>query len=432
MLCSIIVSCTVPAVMSFVPPSSPSQYQFSATKRSVAKSQPFALLHMNGQESDDLFDPLLSPHSYPDGIDSGVILDSSESNANPIDSGDPILDSSPYASVIGNGSPVNSSSDDSSAEDNSLDFDPLLSPHSYPRGTKAGPVPSFSELASFSEGTPAFSASNDVGTFDPLLSPHSYPDGTDAGPVPALSEAAAMSSTPETSLNTAAIPNEISGNESAEEEEPLCDVLEVFDPLLSPHSYPNGIPSISNNCLDSKDASNNSERSNLHKRTKKLGILLIDHGSKRQASNDNLHSIAKMYQSRLDRDENQNGNTIQVGSAGKSIATVVRGAHMEIATPSILTSLRKLLVEDQVEKIVCVPYFLSPGRHATVDVPNLIAEAKTILGDEGLLGGTQAGDGGKQVVEVLVSNALGSHLESMLGAVDDLVEWTLKEQGETL
>jgi hypothetical protein len=26
-----------------------------------------------------LFDPLLSPHSYPDGIDSGVILDSSES-----------------------------------------------------------------------------------------------------------------------------------------------------------------------------------------------------------------------------------------------------------------------------------------------------------------------------------------------------------------
>ncbi|KAL7461309.1 hypothetical protein ACHAXS_001730, partial [Conticribra weissflogii] len=205
-----------------------------------------------------------------------------------------------------------------------------------------------------------------------------------------------------------------------------CDPMDVFDPLLSPHDYPKGIPS----CTDSdasrtatttslstsstiQSATNNARSNTFRTKTQTLGILLIDHGSRRQASNDNLHFIAKVYESRL-RSKSPSASKQQV---------TVRGAHMEIATPSILTSLRTLLVEDRVDTIVCVPYFLSPGRHATEDVPNLIEEAKSILEKEGLLG-ERFGNGGNRV-QVRVSDVLGSHLESMMGAVDDLVEWTL-------
>jgi len=146
-----------------------------------------------------------------------------------------------------------------------------------------------------------------------------------------------------------------------------------------------------------------------------LGILLIDHGSKRQASNDHLHSLANMYQNAL----NDNDDDDEIPKDG----VAVRAAHMEIATPSILTSLREMLKENRsIERVLCVPYFLSPGKHATTDVPNLIKEAIKILDEEGLLD-MDNGEGSK--VEILTTKSLGSRLESMLGAVNDLVGWTL-------
>lgn len=149
------------------------------------------------------------------------------------------------------------------------------------------------------------------------------------------------------------------------------------------------------------------------KRDPRLGILLIDHGSKRKASNEHLHSIAKQYHSSLVTDNNDESNNI-----------VVKAAHMEIAEPSILTTLRQLIVEEKVTKVVCVPYFLSPGKHATIDVPNLIAEAIQVLGEERML----EYDGG--VVEITSSKALGTNVESMLGVVDALVEAKLDEEGD--
>lgn len=149
------------------------------------------------------------------------------------------------------------------------------------------------------------------------------------------------------------------------------------------------------------------------KRDPRLGILLIDHGSKREASNRHLHSIAKQYHSSLQSDNNNKNNII------------VKAAHMEIAEPSILTTLRQLVVEEKVTKVVCVPYFLSPGKHATIDVPNLIAEAIQILREEERL---LDFDGG--VVEITSSKALGTNVESMLGVVDALVETTLDEGGD--
>jgi hypothetical protein len=227
----------------------------------------------------------------------------------------------------------------------------------------------------------------DVFDFDPLLSPHAYPNGIDNGVTEellAVEESSLVSSFGFESIEYQAI--SVSSSRVPEDD--------VFDPTLSPHSYPNGID---NGAMEER-------------RRGKLGILLIDHGSKREASNNHLHNLAKIYQHNINQDEDREEEK------------VVRGAHMEIAAPSILTSLRELITVDQVTRIVCVPYFLSPGRHATTDVPDLIAEAKTTLNKEGVMSVNA-----DEVVEIIVSDALGTHTESMLNAVDKLVDLALED-----
>ena len=162
------------------------------------------------------------------------------------------------------------------------------------------------------------------------------------------------------------------------------------------------------------------KQSNSPNAKSKLGILLIDHGSKKQSSNDALHSIADKYETALsERLENA------AAATDNTLATVVvRASHMEIATPSILTGLKSLLTKDDVTKIVCVPYFLGGGRHVVNDIPTLIEDAKDELDEEGLLDI----DGGR--VEIVMSNHLGSDVDSMLEVVNDLVGDTLKEDGD--
>ena len=160
------------------------------------------------------------------------------------------------------------------------------------------------------------------------------------------------------------------------------------------------------------------------KKSLKLGILLIDHGSKRKASNDHLHAVAASYQSNL-------ANHI---THIKAVRVKVRAAHMEIASPSILAALRQLIAEDKATHVVCVPYFLSPGKHATIDVPRLINDARYILKNEGLLNlnSPESRENKTEKAEVLIlaSDALGSNVESMLDVVDGLVKTTLDDNGE--
>jgi hypothetical protein len=251
-------------------------------------------------------------------------------------------------------------------------------------------------------GDDAFEGNEGSSDFDPLLSPHAYPHGVDYGAV--LNESGDIldiSSVTKSFEFQSSARQQLGGTIHAVQSTFALKTRALtsdddFDPTLSPHSYPNGI------------AAGVVEGENLQ-HGRKLGVLLIDHGSKREASNQHLHNLAKIYQYNSNRKNNCN--------------LVVRGAHMEIATPSILTSLRNLITVDRVTKVICVPYFLSPGRHATVDVPNLIAEAKAILDQEGLMS-----FGGEERIEVIVSDALGTHTESMLGAVDTLVDLALSKQ----
>ena len=53
----------------------------------------------------------------------------------------------------------------------------------------------------------------------------------------------------------------------------------------------------------------------------------------------------------------------------------VRIAHMEIAEPSILAAVSSFAQEGFTD-IIIAPYFLSPGRHISQDIPRLMVEAQ--------------------------------------------------------
>ena len=329
-------------------------------------------LRVHSTNGEDEFDPLLSPHAYANGPDEDPVDPTQPREARKSTSSGFGFDIGP---LVSDGDAASAATADSAiTETDDFDFDPLLSPHSYANGADEAPgdktasvIRSRGSTSTFGFDTGAYDAAGtatDTGTttdfdFDPLLSPHAYTNGPDESPV-------------DTQTNA----NTNGGTNSADE-------MELFDPFpITPTTS-----TIT---------------------TQKLGILLIDHGSKRKASNEHIHSIAQMYENRL----NEN-NVLRGGET-----TIVRAAHMEISEPSILDSLRNIIAIDRVDKVVCVPYFLSPGRHATEDVPELIKEARGVLEEEGM-----------GSVDVMMSNALGTHLEGMLGVVDVLVEQTLMNEG---
>jgi sirohydrochlorin ferrochelatase len=85
-------------------------------------------------------------------------------------------------------------------------------------------------------------------------------------------------------------------------------------------------------------------------------ILLIDHGSRRDAANEMMDCMANLVQA----------------MAGSDV--VVRYAHMELAEPSISSGVRQC-VEAGATELVVFPYMLSPGKHSTGDIPRMVAEA---------------------------------------------------------
>ena len=85
-------------------------------------------------------------------------------------------------------------------------------------------------------------------------------------------------------------------------------------------------------------------------------ILIIDHGSRKGESNNMLACMANLVQH----------------MAGPDV--IVEHAHMELADPLIPVGFARC-VERGASDVVAFPYMLSPGRHSTSDVPNMVAEA---------------------------------------------------------
>ncbi len=88
---------------------------------------------------------------------------------------------------------------------------------------------------------------------------------------------------------------------------------------------------------------------------KKVGLLLVDHGSRFQQANDLLADVAALVKRLADLD-------------------CVHYSHMELAEPTIAQGFAAC-VREGATAVVVHPYFLSPGRHSAQDIPRLVAKA---------------------------------------------------------
>jgi sirohydrochlorin ferrochelatase len=89
----------------------------------------------------------------------------------------------------------------------------------------------------------------------------------------------------------------------------------------------------------------------------KTGIIIVDHGSRRDESNRLLERVAAAFAERF-----------------AERYDVVEPAHMELAEPSIASAYARC-VERGATRVVVAPYFLGPGKHWTADIPGLTAAA---------------------------------------------------------
>jgi sirohydrochlorin ferrochelatase len=87
------------------------------------------------------------------------------------------------------------------------------------------------------------------------------------------------------------------------------------------------------------------------------GIIIVDHGSRRDESNRMLERVAELFAGRF------------AGRYG-----IVEPAHMELAEPSIATAYGRCVERGATRVVVC-PFFLGPGKHWTQDIPGLTAAA---------------------------------------------------------
>jgi sirohydrochlorin ferrochelatase len=87
------------------------------------------------------------------------------------------------------------------------------------------------------------------------------------------------------------------------------------------------------------------------------GVVIVDHGSRRAASNEMLERFVARF-----------------AEQHAAAYAIVEPAHMELAEPSIATAFARCVDRGATRVAVC-PYFLAPGKHWHQDIPNLAREA---------------------------------------------------------
>jgi sirohydrochlorin ferrochelatase len=86
-----------------------------------------------------------------------------------------------------------------------------------------------------------------------------------------------------------------------------------------------------------------------------VGLIIVDHGSRREESNRLLLDVVLQFVEATE-------------------AAIVEPAHMELAEPSIATAFARCVARGAT-MVVVFPYFLLPGRHWNEDIPRLTAAA---------------------------------------------------------
>ena len=90
-------------------------------------------------------------------------------------------------------------------------------------------------------------------------------------------------------------------------------------------------------------------------RDPQIGVVIVDHGSRRAESNALLDEVVAMFRT-------------------VSGQPNVRAAHMELAEPTIEAAFASCVAAGA-RRVVVFPYFLGPGRHWSEDIPRLAAAA---------------------------------------------------------
>ncbi|XP_015688880.1 sirohydrochlorin ferrochelatase, chloroplastic isoform X2 [Oryza brachyantha] len=121
----------------------------------------------------------------------------------------------------------------------------------------------------------------------------------------------------------------------------------------------------------------------------KDGVIIVDHGSRRQESNLMLNDFVAMFRTRTGY-------------------KIVEPAHMELAEPTIKDAFGKC-VQQGASRVIVSPYFLSPGRHWKQDIPALAAEASKEHSN----------------VPYIVTAPLGLH-ELMVDIMNDRIKYCLR------
>ena len=123
-----------------------------------------------------------------------------------------------------------------------------------------------------------------------------------------------------------------------------------------------------------------------------LGIIIVDHGSRREESNTLLEDFVALF------------------AATKPYA-IVEPAHMEIKEPLIADAFKKCVARGA-KKVVVMPYFLAPGKHWYQDIPHLASEASKECGGVPFLVGAPIG------LHPLMADIVESRIEHCLKRAD--------------
>lgn len=83
----------------------------------------------------------------------------------------------------------------------------------------------------------------------------------------------------------------------------------------------------------------------------KRALLVVAHGSRRSASNDEIRQLVERLKTNVMNDFD-----------------LIEAAFLELAEPSIPNGI-ELCIQAGAEEVVVFPYFLSAGRHVAEDIP---------------------------------------------------------------
>lgn len=149
----------------------------------------------------------------------------------------------------------------------------------------------------------------------------------------------------------------------------------------------------------------------------RTGIVIVDHGSRRAASNEMLECFVERF-----------------AWAHAAAYPIVEPAHMELAEPSIATAFDRCVQRGATRVAVC-PYFLAPGKHWHQDIPNLAREAALKHPDIRYAVTAPIG------LSAMIQDVIASQLDYCLGQIDgrhEECEWcrgtgrcAMKQAGDT-